>query len=103
MAQSELPGYLIAGLKVGLEDCPCQVALSGELGGVDVNGDQRFGLVNRNITPTGQPDSPAIKFLDLFFQPVFGKERLFTAKLFDSVDKMGGEFAPQIARAVLIF
>ncbi len=55
------------------------------------------------LPPLGSQTRRLIKLLDLFFQPVFGKERLFTAKPFDSVDKMGGEFAHQIARAVIIF
>ena len=49
IAQPQLPGDLLGGLEVGLERGVLDVVLAGGAAGIDVDGDQRLGLVEHDV------------------------------------------------------
>ena len=54
IAQAQLPGDLLGGLEVGLERGVLDVMLAGGAAGIDVDGDQRLGLVEHDVAAGAQ-------------------------------------------------
>ena len=61
-----MPANLFGGFEVGLDDGGFQVLLRLVPAGIDINRDERFGLVDADVAAAFQPDLPAERVLDLF-------------------------------------
>ena len=76
VAQLELAGDLVGGLEVGLERGLLDGELARRLAGVDVDGDQRFGLVDDEVAARAQRHVRAEHGVELPLDLVAREERL---------------------------
>ena len=68
-------GDLFYGLQVGLEDRLFHVMLADIAPGVDVDGDQRFGLLNHDVSARFKPNLALQSARNVAFQIVCVKDR----------------------------
>ena len=69
VSQAKLPRDLIRGFEVRLQDRFLDVAPAFVPAGVHVDGDQRFGFVDHNVTAAFQPHLAMERVIDLFLDP----------------------------------
>ena len=76
IAQPDLAHDFLDGIDVGLDDGVFEARrLADVLAGVDVDRDQRFGLVDDDVAATLQPDFRLERFVDLLAQAELLEER----------------------------
>jgi hypothetical protein len=85
VAQPQLVGNLLDRLQVGLEDGILQVVLAHITAGVDVNGGQRLGLFDDDVTTRLEPDLAAQSAADLHLQAEMVENRLIVFIKLDGV------------------
>ena len=64
--QSQLARDLVRGFEIRLQNRFLHVASAFVAAGVHVDGDQRFGFVDHDVTPAFQPDLTMKRVIDLF-------------------------------------
>ncbi len=100
VAQADLPDDLVDRLHVGLDDGVFQAgrAFADVLAGVDVNGHQRLGVVDDNMTARLQPHLGAQGAVDfLLHAHLFEEGRLFGVEL-DAPDQFRLKVADKLHR-----
>src|SRR4051794_11232317 len=75
VAEAELAGDLLGGAEVHLVGGPLGIVLDPEVPRVDVDGDQRLGLVDDDRAPFGQVDPPPLDLGDLVLDAVLVEQR----------------------------
>ena len=74
VAEADLPDDLLHGLEVRLQDRVLEAVLPDELPGVDVDGDERLGLVDDDVPARLEPDLRLQGVLDLGLDAVLLEE-----------------------------
>ena len=74
--EPELPGDLLGGLQVGLEDGLLQVAAAHEAPGIDVNGGEGLGGVDEQIAAALEPHPGGQEFAPVDFQAEMAEDGL---------------------------
>ena len=69
VAQAQLPGDFIGGLEIGLEGGVLDIVFARRLAGVDVDRNQRFGLVDHHVAARRQRDGRRKQRIELQFRP----------------------------------
>src|SRR6185369_16540861 len=84
IAQADLPDNFFNGIHVGLEDRVFQTGrLPDILAGVDIDRNQRLGLVDHDIATALQPDFRLQRFVDLGIKAELLKQRrVFRVQLY---------------------
>ena len=75
VAQAELPRDFLGGLHVGLERGVLDVMLAGGAPGIDVDGDQRLGLVEHDVAARLELHHRREHGVELALDPVAGEDR----------------------------
>src|SRR5207244_13454805 len=83
VAQADLANDLFGRFEVGLDDGVFEaVRAPDEFAGVDVNRDQRFGLIDDDVTAGLEPDARLDGFINLILNAVlFEDRRVFGVEL----------------------
>ena len=76
IAQAELAGGFLGGLQVGAQGGFLDAAFAGGTARVDVDGDQRLGLVDHQVAAGFELDGGDQHGVELVFHAVLGEERL---------------------------
>jgi hypothetical protein len=88
IAQPDLAHDFLDGIDVGLDDGVFQARrLADVLAGVDVDGDQRLGLVDDDVAAALQPDFRLERFVDLLVQAELLEQRRFLGVKLDPLDQ----------------
>ena len=98
IAQPHLAGHFVGGFEVGAKRGFLDVGALGRSGRVDVDCDQRFGVVDHDRAARGQGDQPRISGLDLMFDLEPGKKRRVVAIAFDASDHVRHDMAHELLR-----
>ncbi len=103
IAQANLTDDLGDGIEVGLDDGVFEAGgLADELAGVDVDGDQGFGLVDDDGAAGFEPDLGAQRLVDLFGDAeLLEQRRLFDVEL-DAADERGLEALEEAQDALVL-
>src|SRR5262245_19519679 len=99
IAQANLAHDFFHGFEVGLDDGVLEAcgALADELAGVDVDGDERFGVVDDDIAAGLEPDLGAERFIELVLDAELLEDRLVFRVQLDAVDQLRLEAADEFA------
>src|SRR5579859_5715408 len=98
VAQANLADDFLHGFEVGLDDgvLKARGALADELAGIDVDGDERFGVVDDDVAAGFEPDFGAKRFVELVLDAELFKNRLLLGIELDAIRKLrleaAGEF-----------
>ena len=76
VAQAQLPRDFLGRLHIGLERGVLDVMLAGRATGVDVDRDQRLGLVDHDVAAGAQLHGRREHRIELALDPVAGEDRL---------------------------
>ena len=74
VSESQLTGYFISSFEVGLVGCVLDIGALGCTGGIDVDGKQRFGVINDKSTARGQVHRASECRFDLAFDLVAAEQ-----------------------------
>src|SRR5262249_50400848 len=90
IAQANLADDFLHRFKVGFDDGVLEArgALAHEFAGVDVDGYQRFGVVDDDISARLEPDLGAERLIELVLDAELFKDRLFFRIELDAVDQL---------------
>ena len=86
ITQAHLAGHFVGGFKVGAKRGLLDIGALGGPGRVDVDRDQRFGMVDHDRAARGQGNQSRISGLDLMLNLKAGKQRRMVAVAFDASD-----------------
>src|SRR5579859_551943 len=106
VAQANLPDDLLDGFEVGLDDGVFEArgTLADELAGVDVDGDEGFGVVDDDVTAGLEPDFGAERFVELVLNAELFEDGLFFGVELDAAGELRLEAADEFDDlAVLLF
>src|SRR5580704_11462584 len=106
IAQADLANDLLHGFDVGLDDgvFKARRALAYKFAGVDVDGDERFGMVDDDVAAGLQPDLRAQGFVELVLDAELFEDWGFLGVELDAVDEFGLKAAYELDDlAVLLF
>src|SRR6266852_1600761 len=97
VAQANLANDFFHGFEVGLDDSVFEArgALADEFAGVDVDGHERFGVVDDDVAAGLEPDFRAQSFVQFVLDAELLEDRRFLAVQFDAVDQLGLEAADE--------
>ena len=98
VAQSELAGDLVRRLEVGAQRGVLDVVLAGRTPRVDVDGDQRLGLVDDDVAARLQRHLVGEHRVELRFDARLGEHRLAVAVGHDALDVGRHQQAHEVAR-----
>ena len=76
VAQPQLAGDFVRRLKIGLERGVLDVMLAGGAAGIDVDGDQRLGLIEHDVAAGAQLHRGREHAVELALDPVTRQQRL---------------------------
>ena len=96
VTQSQLAGHLVGGLQVGAEGGLLDVRPARRARRVDVDGDQRLGVVDDDRAARGQVDLTRIRRLDLVLDLESREQRHVVAVELDPVDVAGHHVAHEL-------
>src|SRR5262245_25783540 len=103
VAQADLAYDLLGRFEVGLDDGVFEaVRFAYEFAGVNVNRDQRLGLVDDDVSARLQPDARLNGFVDLLLNAVMFEDRRILGVEFDAVDQFGRETVDEINYALVL-
>src|ERR1700731_817384 len=106
VAQANLADDLLHGFEVGLDDGVFEAsgALANEFAGVDIDGHERFGVIDDDVAAGLQPNFSAQGFVELVLDSELLENRRFLGVELDLVDELGLEAADELDDlAVLLF
>src|SRR5229473_3371145 len=97
VTQANLPDDFFHGFEVGLDDSVFEArgALADEFAGVDVDGHERFGVVDDDVAAGLEPDFRAQSFVQFVLDAELLEDRRFLAVQFDAIDELGLEAADE--------
>ena len=97
IAQANLADDFLHRFEVGLDDGVFEArgAFADEFAGVDVDGDQRFGVVDDDVAAGLEPDFGAQRFVELVLDAELFEDRRFLGVELDAVDQLGLEAADE--------
>ena len=102
VAEADLPDDLLHGLEVRLQDGVLEPALPDELPRVDVDGDERLGLVDDDVPPRLEPDLRLQGVLDLGLDAVLlEKGRRLPVEL-HLLDELGLDLVEELDDALVL-
>ncbi len=98
VAQANLPDDFLDGFEVGFDDGVLEArgAFADELAGVDVDGDEGFGVVDDDIAAGFEPDFGAEGFVELVLDAELLEDRRFLGVELDLVDELRLEAADEL-------
>src|SRR6266446_7263269 len=106
VAQTDLADDLLHGFEVGLDDGVFEArgTLADKFAGVDVDGDESFGVVDDDVATGLEPDLGAESFVELVLDAELFEDRGFLGVELDAADELGLEAADEFDDlAVLLF
>src|SRR5215467_1815708 len=97
VAQADLPDDFLDGFEVGLDDGVLEAsrALADKLAGVDVDGDERFGVVDDDVAAGFEPDLGAESLVEFVLDAELFEDGLLLGVQLDAVDEAGLEAADE--------
>ena len=95
IAEAHLADDFLDGFEVGADDGVLEAirAFADEFAGVDVNGDERFGVVDDDVAAGFQPDFRAQAFVDFLLDAEFFEDRRFLGVELHAIHERGLEAA----------
>ena len=103
VAQPDLAHDFLDGIHVGLDDGVFETRrLADVFAGVDVDRDQRFGLVDDNVAATLQPDFRLQRLVDFLAQAELLVQRRFLGVELDPLDQRGLEAVGKAQDALVL-
>ncbi len=105
IAQANLPHDFLHRFEVGLDDGVFEPrgALADEFAGVDVDGHQRFRVVDDDVAAGLQPDFGAQRFVQLVLDAELLEDRRFLGVQLDAADQLGLEAAHKLHDLAVFF
>src|SRR5260370_1110530 len=106
VAQANLADDLLDRFEIGFDDGVLEArgALANEFAGVDVDGHERFGVVDDDVAAGFEPNLGAQSFVELVLDAELFEDRRFLGVELDLVDELGLEAADELDDfAVLLF
>ena len=102
IAEADLANDLLDRVHVGFDDGVFEArGLSDILSGIDVDGDQRFGLVDDDVAATLQPDFRFERLVNFFLQAELFEERRFFRVELDAAHQRGLETIGEAENALV--
>jgi len=101
IAQAQLAGDLLGGFDIGLECGLLDVRALGGAGGVDVDRDQRFGMVDDDHATAGQPDLALEGRFDLALDLIAAEQRHLVIVEFELLQVVGHHLLDELTSALV--
>ena len=97
VAQANLADDFLHGFEVGLDDGVFEArgAFADEFAGVDVDGHERFGVVDDDVAAGLEPDFGAQRLVEFVLDAELFEDRRFLGVELDAVDELGLEAADE--------